>query len=129
MAMNSDVASTHHRLIIIGSGPAGLTAATYAARAGLAPLCIEGFESGGQLMLTTEVENYPGFPEGMMGPELMMRMREQAERFGTIFVTDNATSVDLASTPKTVSVGATTYTADAIIISTGATARMLGIES
>jgi thioredoxin reductase (NADPH) len=120
---------SHHRLIIIGSGPAGLTAAIYAARAELAPLCIEGFEAGGQLMQTTEVENYPGFPEGMMGPELMINFREQAERFGTIFVTDNVTEVDLAAEPKVVKVGNTTYTADAVIVSTGATARMIGLES
>jgi thioredoxin reductase (NADPH) len=121
--------SSHHRLIIVGSGPAGLTAAIYAARAEIAPLCIEGVGSGGQLMLTTEVENYPGFPEGLMGPELMMRFREQAERFGTQFITDDVTEVDLAATPKVVKVGDHTYTADCVIISTGATARMLGIDS
>jgi thioredoxin reductase (NADPH) len=118
----------HHRLVIIGSGPAGLTAAIYAARADLAPLCIEGFESGGQLMQTTEVENFPGFPEGLMGPELMIRFREQAERFGTTFVTDDVTEVDLCSSPKVIKVGDTAYTADSVIISTGATARMLGVE-
>jgi thioredoxin reductase (NADPH) len=120
---------SHHRIVIVGSGPAGLTAAIYAARAELAPLCIEGFESGGQLMLTTEVENYPGFAEGLMGPELMMAMREQAERFGTTFVTDNATELDLTTSPKVVRVGSTTYTADAVILSTGATARMIGLDS
>jgi thioredoxin reductase (NADPH) len=121
--------SEQHTLIIIGSGPAGLTAAIYAARAELAPLCIEGFEAGGQLMQTTEVENFPGFPEGLMGPEMMIRFRDQAERFGTKFVTDDVTSVDLTSTPKQVHVGSTTYTADAVIVSTGATARMLGIDT
>lgn len=121
--------SNHHRLIIIGSGPAGLTAAIYAARAEISPLCIEGFESGGQLMLTTEVENFPGFPSGLMGPELMMNMREQAERFGTTFLTDNVTEVDLTASPRVVRVGATELTADAVIISTGATARMLGLDS
>lgn len=125
--MTSD--GSHHHLIIIGSGPAGLTAAVYAARAELSPLCIEGIEAGGQLMLTTEVENFPGFPEGMMGPELMMRFRDQAERFGTTFITDNVTEVDLQAQPKIVRIGSTTYTADAVIISTGATARMIGLES
>jgi thioredoxin reductase (NADPH) len=119
----------HHRLIIIGSGPAGLTAAIYAARAELAPLCIEGLEAGGQLMQTTEIENFPGFPQGLMGPELMINFREQAERFGTTFVTDDVTEVDLAATPKLVKVGAREFTADAVIVSTGATARMIGLDS
>jgi thioredoxin reductase (NADPH) len=125
--MNPD--ASHHQLIIIGSGPAGLTAAIYAARAELAPLCIEGIDAGGQLMLTTEVENFPGFPEGMMGPELMMRFRDQAERFGTTFITDNVTEVDFSTTPKVVKVGTMSFTADAVIVSTGATARMIGLES
>jgi len=119
----------HHNLIIIGSGPAGLTAAIYASRANLAPLMIEGFEAGGQLMQTTEIENYPGFPEGLMGPDLMMRFRDQAERFGTEFVTDDVTEVDLCATPKVVKVGGAAYTADAVIVSTGAKARMLGLEN
>src|SRR6478735_2215007 len=119
----------HHRLIIIGSGPAGLTAAIYAARAELAPLCIEGLEAGGQLMQTTEIENYPGFPQGLMGPELMINFREQAERFGTTFITDDVTELDLAATPKVVKIGERTFTADAVIVSTGATARMIGLES
>jgi thioredoxin reductase (NADPH) len=118
-----------HDVVIIGSGPAGLTAAIYAARAELAPLCIEGLQSGGQLMQTTEIENYPGFPEGLMGPELMINFREQAERFGTKFVTDDVTEVDLEATPKVVRVGRHTYTADAVIVSTGATARMIGLDS
>ncbi len=122
-------AAEHHRLIIIGSGPAGLTAAIYAARAELAPLCIEGMEAGGQLMQTTEIENFPGFPQGLMGPELMLNFRDQAERFGTTFITDDVTEVDLAATPKLVRVGSRTFTADAVIVSTGATARMLGLES
>jgi thioredoxin reductase (NADPH) len=121
--------SDHHRLIIIGSGPAGLTAAIYAARAELAPLCIEGMEAGGQLMQTTEIENFPGFPQGLMGPELMINFRDQAERFGTMFITDDVTEVDLAATPKVVKVGDRTWTADAVIVSTGATARMIGLDS
>ncbi|MCW2928951.1 MAG: thioredoxin reductase [Thermoleophilia bacterium] len=119
----------HHRLIIIGSGPAGLTAAIYAARAELAPLCIEGLQAGGQLMQTTEIENFPGFPQGLMGPELMINFRDQAERFGTRFITDDVDSVDLAASPKVVRVGTRTFTADAVIVSTGATARMIGLDS
>jgi thioredoxin reductase (NADPH) len=122
-------------VIIIGSGPAGLTAAIYAARANLAPLVIEGEPSstsdqpGGQLMLTTEVENFPGFPEGIMGPELMVRFREQAERFGAEFVTEKATKVDFSSTPFKVWVRDTEYEADAIIVSTGASSLMLGLDA
>ena len=122
-------AAEHHRLIIVGSGPAGLTAAIYAARAELAPLCIEGMEAGGQLMQTTEIENFPGFPQGLMGPELMLNFRDQAERFGTTFITDDVTEVDLAASPKVVKVGDRTFTADAVIVSTGATARMIGLDS
>ncbi len=115
------------RLIIIGSGPAGLTAAVYAARASLEPLMIEGVESGGQLMLTTEVENYPGFVDGIMGPELMERMRKQAARFGTEYLSDNVTSVDFSAAPFSVTTGDRSFSAPAVIISTGASARMLGV--
>ena len=96
-------------LVIVGSGPAGLTAAVYAARANLHPVIIEGLGAGGQLMLTTDVENYPGFPEGIMGPDLMLRFREQAERFGTEFVTADADRVDLSGPPFTAAVGGTEY--------------------
>lgn len=116
------------KVIIIGSGPAGLTAAIYAARAGLDPLMVEGMERGGQLMITTDVENYPGFPDGVMGPDLMEQMRKQAERFGTRIISSNVTSVDFSERPFTVSVGADDYQAETIIISTGASARWLGIE-
>jgi thioredoxin reductase (NADPH) len=116
-------------VIIIGSGPAGLTAAIYNARANLHPLVIEGIGAGGQLMLTTDVENYPGFPSGILGPELMTQFREQAVRFGAEFVTANVDRVDLTSNPKRVWVDNTEYTAHTIIISTGAEARMLGLES
>lgn len=114
-------------VVIIGSGPAGLTAAVYAARASLEPLMIEGVEAGGQLMLTTEVENYPGFIDGIMGPELMERMRKQAGRFGTEFLTDNVTSVDLSSAPFEIRTGDQVVHARSVIVSTGASARMLGV--
>ncbi|MDQ3958256.1 MAG: thioredoxin-disulfide reductase [Actinomycetota bacterium] len=115
------------RVIIIGSGPAGLTAAVYAARANLQPLMIEGIEAGGQLMLTTEVENYPGFVDGIMGPELMERMRKQSVRFGTEFLTDNVTSVDFSTRPLEVKTSDATYGAAAVIIATGASAKMLDV--
>jgi thioredoxin reductase (NADPH) len=126
--------ASHHHVLIVGSGPAGLTAAIYAARASLAPLVIEGEPSstsdqpGGQLMLTTEVENFPGFPEGIMGPELMMRCREQAMRFGAQFLTEKVTKVDFSQRPFRVWVRDTQYTADSIIVSTGAQSLMLGLE-
>jgi thioredoxin reductase (NADPH) len=115
------------KVIIIGSGPAGLTAAIYAARADLEPLMIEGLEAGGQLMLTTEVENYPGFPDGIMGPEMMELFRKQAERFGTRIVRSNITKVDFSQRPFTVWVGDAEHRADSIIVSTGATARWLDV--
>jgi thioredoxin reductase (NADPH) len=116
-------------LLIVGSGPAGLTAAVYAARANLRPIVIESLGAGGQLMLTTDVENYPGFPDGILGPELMIKFREQAERFGAEFVTADADRVDLATSPFGAWVGATEYRGRALVVSTGATARMLGLES
>ena len=115
------------KVVIIGSGPAGLTAATYAARADLSPLMIEGFERGGQLMLTTDVENYPGFPDGIMGPELMEQFRKQAERFGTQIVTSDVSRVDFTERPFQIWVDQDLYTADSVIISTGASARWLDI--
>jgi thioredoxin reductase (NADPH) len=115
------------KVLIIGSGPAGLTAAIYAARADLNPIMIEGMERGGQLMLTTEVENYPGFPDGIMGPELMDGMRKQAERFGTRIVSSDVTKVDLSERPFKVWVGDDLYEAQSLIVSTGASARWLGI--
>ena len=117
-------------VIIIGSGPAGLTAALYTARADLHPLMLEGRASGGQLMLTTEVENFPGFPEGIMGPALMANMRAQAERFGTEFISADVDKVDFAAGPPfSVTVGSDVYRARTIIISTGATARWLDLPS
>ena len=116
-------------LIIIGGACAGLTAAVYAARANLKPLVIEGFEAGGQLMITSDVENFPGFPEGVLGPDLMLRFREQAERFGTEFITDDVTSVDFSERPFRVSVGAQEHRARAVIVATGASARQLGLPS
>jgi len=115
------------RVSIIGSGPAGLTAAVYTARASLEPLVIEGIQAGGQLMLTTEVENYPGFVDGIMGPELMEIMRAQAARFGAEYLTDNVTEVDLSKPPFVVRTGDKEISSDTVIISTGASALMLGV--
>jgi thioredoxin reductase (NADPH) len=114
-------------LIIIGGGPAGYTAALYAARANLEPLVIEGFQWGGQLMITSDVENYPGYPDGVMGPAMMAEFRRQAERFGTEFVTDDVTSVDFSERPFRVWVEDTEYQSKAVIVATGASARWLGI--
>lgn len=115
------------KVLIVGSGPAGLTAAIYAARGGLEPVVIEGFERGGQLMLTTDVENYPGFPDGILGPELMDQLRKQAERFGTRLVSADVTKADLTGHPFRIWSGDDEYEAETIIISTGASARWLGI--
>jgi len=114
-------------VIVIGSGPSGLTAALYSARANLEPLVIEGAAPYGQLMLTTDVENYPGFPDGILGPELMEKFRGQAERFGSKFITADATRVDFTRAPFVVEVGDATYEADSVIVSTGAKARMLDV--
>jgi thioredoxin reductase (NADPH) len=117
------------KIIIIGGGPAGYTAALYAARADLEPLVIEGMTFGGQLMITSEVENYPGFTDGIMGPQLMLEFRAQAERFGAEFLTDDVTSVDLSERPFRVSVGDDEFLAETVIVATGATARQLGLPS
>jgi thioredoxin reductase (NADPH) len=114
-------------VIIIGSGPAGYTAAVYAARANLRPLVIEGAQSGGALMTTTEVENFPGFPDGVMGPELMDNMRKQAERFGAEFITDDVSEVDLTTPVKRVLIGNAEYRAHAVILATGSAWRPLGV--
>jgi thioredoxin reductase (NADPH) len=121
------MSETHAKVVIIGSGPAGLTAAVYAARANLAPIVFAGHMYGGQLMLTTEVENYPGFPDGIMGPELMEAFRAQAERFGSIIHNVDVTDVDFGQRPFVVRTAEDTYTADSVIVATGASARWLEI--
>jgi thioredoxin reductase (NADPH) len=119
----------HEKLVIIGSGPAGYTAALYAARANLGPLLFEGFQPGGQLTITSDVENYPGFPEGILGPELMEKFKAQAERFGTRYVLGEVTRVDFRGRPFSVWQEDNLYTADAVIVATGASAKWLGIPS
>jgi thioredoxin reductase (NADPH) len=117
----------HRNVIVVGSGPAGYTAALYAARADLAPLVFEGTQYGGALMTTTDVENYPGFPEGILGPDLMTKLREQAERFGAELLPDDVVSLDLIGPVKTVRTLDATYTADAVILAMGSAYRKLGI--
>ena len=121
--------ATPRKVIIIGSGPAGYTAAVYAARANLAPLMLTGVQAGGQLTLTTLVENYPGFVDGIQGPDLMEAMRKQAERFGAEMIAEDATSVDFGRRPFVVRAGKTTYEGDTVIIATGATAKLLGLDA
>ena len=119
----------HCRVLIVGSGPAGYSAAVYAARANLNPVMVSGLEQGGQLMTTTDVDNWPGDHDGLQGPDLMERMKDHALRFNTEIINDHITSVDLSKRPFTLQGGDTTYTADAVIISTGATAQYLGLDS
>jgi thioredoxin reductase (NADPH) len=122
-------ATDTRELIIIGGGPAGFTAALYAARANLKPLVIEGIQWGGQLMITSDVENYPGYPEGVLGPVMMQDFRNQAERFGAEFLSDDVTRVDFSSQLLKIYVGDDEYRAEAVVVATGATARQLGLES
>src|SRR3989344_831680 len=118
-----------NQCIIIGSGPAGLTAAIYTARADLSPLVIAGKTPGGQLMLTSEVENYPGFPNGILGPELMQEWRKQAERFGASFINDDVTTVDFSKQPLTIAVGNQSHLSDSVILAMGASAKFLGLAN
>jgi thioredoxin reductase (NADPH) len=121
--------ATRHRVLILGSGPAGLTAALYAARANLAPTVVEGTQPGGQLTITTDVENYPGFPDGVMGPEMMDIFRRQAERFGTTYLQGDVTRVELGERPFRITIGDDVHLADTLILATGASAKLLGLPS
>ena len=129
MARSQRAAATAPRCIIIGSGPAGLTAAIYAARANLEPIVIGGYAPGGQLMITSDVENFPGFPDGIQGPELMQKFREQAERFGTRFADVDVESVDFSERPFRVRADKIEYTAESVIVATGASALWLGLDN
>jgi thioredoxin reductase (NADPH) len=121
--------SEHRKVVIVGSGPAGYTAAVYAARAELEPVVVAGLQFGGQLMLTTDVENYPGYPDGVTGPEMMEQFQKQAERFGTEVLLEDATEIDLSQRPFRVTTDSRRFSADAVILATGASARWLGLES
>ncbi|MFM7468441.1 MAG: thioredoxin-disulfide reductase [Vampirovibrionales bacterium] len=127
--MASSVLSEHHSVIIIGSGPAGYTAAIYAARANLSPVLFEGLQPGGQLTTTTEVENFPGYPEGIMGPEMMEQFKAQAQRFGTTILPEMVESVDITTRPFTVKTSERTLKAETVIVSTGASAKLLGLPA